>query len=209
MEPGQDAGLLGEQVRAVAGYFPELGERRGDLGLGGLAPRGMPHGNAGDPGDEQPVTVRSGTIASHSARIEHGDDKDKNARAISCIFPEMHGTQRQIVSTGSYRLLVDIGVIVYTAELEAPALRETARRILEAEAVRFGVPLGREEVLRHRARDGSAMHVMAAADELVRHLAAEPDPLGEDSPLMVLARAGALALVSRVEAAGSSAPASA
>ena len=48
-------------------------------------------------------------------------------------------------------------VIVYTAELEAPSLRETA-----------GV-----------------------------------DPLGEDSPLMVLAPAGALALVSRVEAAGS------
>ena len=46
---------------------------------------------------------------------------------------------------------------------------------------------------------------MAAADELVRHLTAtETDPLGEHSPLMVLARAGALALVSRVDAAGSS-----
>jgi hypothetical protein len=41
---------------------------------------------------------------------------------------------------------------------------------------------------------------MAAGDELVRHLAAtEADPLGEDSPLMILARAGALALVSRLE----------
>jgi hypothetical protein len=41
---------------------------------------------------------------------------------------------------------------------------------------------------------------MAAADELVRHLAAtEADPLAEDSPLLVLARAGALALVNRVE----------
>ena len=41
---------------------------------------------------------------------------------------------------------------------------------------------------------------LAEGDELVRHLAAtEADPLGEDSPLMALARAGALALVSRVE----------
>jgi hypothetical protein len=43
------------------------------------------------------------------------------------------------------------------------------------------------------------MHVIAAADELVRHLGAATDPLGQDSPLMVLARAGALALVNRVE----------
>jgi hypothetical protein len=36
---------------------------------------------------------------------------------------------------------MDVGVIVYCAELEAPALRETARRILEAEAARFAVSL--------------------------------------------------------------------
>jgi hypothetical protein len=98
---------------------------------------------------------------------------------------------------------MDIGVIVYCAELEAPALRETARRILEAEAARFGVSLEPAEVLLRRGRGGSAMHVVAA-DELVRHLAAtEPDPLAEDGPLMVLARAGALALVSRAEVAQS------
>jgi hypothetical protein len=51
---------------------------------------------------------------------------------------------------------------------------------------------------------GPTMHVMAAADELVRHLGAETDPLSEDSALMVLARAGALALVSRVEVARTS-----
>jgi hypothetical protein len=61
---------------------------------------------------------------------------------------------------------MDVGVIVYCAELEAPTLRDTARRILEAEAARFGVPLGRSQVLRRRARGGPAMHVMAAADEL-------------------------------------------
>jgi len=46
------------------------------------------------------------------------------------------------------------------------------------------------------------MHIMAAADELVRHLGAVADPLVEDSPLIVLARAGALALVNRVELDG-------
>ena len=94
---------------------------------------------------------------------------------------------------------MDVGVIVYCAELEAPTLRDTARRILEAEATRSGVPPGRTEVLRRRARGGPAMHVLAAADELVRHLGAAADPLGQDSPLIVLARAGALALVNRVE----------
>jgi len=98
---------------------------------------------------------------------------------------------------------MDIGVIVCCAELEAPALRQTARRILEADAARFGVSLEPAEVLLRRGRSGSTMHVMAAGHELVRHLAAtEVDPLAEDSPLMVLARAGALALVNRVEVAG-------
>ena len=40
---------------------------------------------------------------------------------------------------------------------------------------------------------------MAAADELVRHLSAEADPLGEHGSLVVLARAGALALMNRIE----------
>jgi hypothetical protein len=43
---------------------------------------------------------------------------------------------------------------------------------------------------------------MAAADELVRHLGAGADPLAEDAALMVLARAGTLALVSSVELDG-------
>ncbi len=98
---------------------------------------------------------------------------------------------------------MDVGVIVYTAGLEAPGLRETARRILLAEAGKPGVPLGRSEVLRRRARGGSPMHVAAAADELVRHLGAEADPPGEHSSLMVLARTGALALMDRIELNGS------
>jgi hypothetical protein len=97
----------------------------------------------------------------------------------------------------------DVGVIVYCAELEAPALRQAACRILEAEAARLGVALGRAEVLQRRARGRFPGALLAAADELVRHMAAaEADPPGEGSSLMVLARAGALALVTRVETAG-------
>ena len=98
---------------------------------------------------------------------------------------------------------MDVGVIVYTAELKAPGLREKACRILAAEAGKLGVRLGRSEVLQRRAGGGSPMHVRAAADELVRHLGAEADPLGEHSSLMVLARAGALALMNRIELSGS------
>lgn len=95
---------------------------------------------------------------------------------------------------------VDTATILYAAELEAPALRETARRILEAEATRLGVPLDPAEVLVRRAAGGTEMHIMAAARELVEHLVAtEADPLSEDSPVMVLARAGALALMSGLE----------
>jgi hypothetical protein len=140
----------------------------------------------------------------HLARIEHQGDKRKSAGLIARIYSDLHRAQRQNVSTRGYRASMDVGVIVYCSELQAPGLRETARQVLEAQAARFGVSLGRAEVLRRRARGGSTVHVMAAGDELVRHLAAiEADPLGEDSPLMVLARAGALALVSMIEAAGS------
>jgi hypothetical protein len=48
------------------------------------------------------------------------------------------------------------------------------------------------------------MHIMAAADEQVRQLGTAADPLSLHSALMVLARAGALALVNRVELDGRS-----
>jgi hypothetical protein len=62
---------------------------------------------------------------------------------------------------------MDVGVIFYCAELEVPALRQAARRILEAEAARFGVSLAPGDVLLRRARGGSPIHVMAAGEELV------------------------------------------
>jgi hypothetical protein len=46
------------------------------------------------------------------------------------------------------------------------------------------------------------VHVTGAADELVRHLAAQPDALSEEGALVMLAYAGAVAVVIRAELAG-------
>jgi hypothetical protein len=73
----QQAAGLGQQVGPAVRSLPELGHRRGRLGLGQLTPAGMPLGDRGQPGHSKPVMVRSGTIASHLARIEHGDYKGK------------------------------------------------------------------------------------------------------------------------------------
>ena len=42
---------------------------------------------------------------------------------------------------------MDTSVILYAAEIEAPALKETARLVLEAEADRYGAPLDVADVL--------------------------------------------------------------
>ena len=97
---------------------------------------------------------------------------------------------------------MDVGGTVYIVGPEAPALKETARQILEAEAARFGVSLETGDVPRRRDRGDSPMHFIAVANELVRFLSAVAYPLGENSPLMVLARARALALLSMVEPDG-------
>jgi hypothetical protein len=93
---------------------------------------------------------------------------------------------------------VDIETILDAAEAEAPGLRELARRFLEAEARHFGVPLDVPSVLGRRAEGEPELHVTGAADELVRHLAAQPDALGESGTLMMLAYAGSLAMVSTI-----------
>lgn len=94
---------------------------------------------------------------------------------------------------------MDTGVILYAAELKVPALRQTARRILEAEAKRFGVSLDTGDVLLRRAEGGPELHVMAAAEELLMHLIVGDNPLADDSGPLVLARAGAQTLRTRVE----------
>jgi hypothetical protein len=94
---------------------------------------------------------------------------------------------------------MDIELILDLAETEAPGLRKLARRFLEVDAAHLGVPLDLASVLARRAEGVPEVHVTGAAEELVRHLAAQPDALSEDSALMTLARAGAEAMVSRAE----------
>ena len=97
---------------------------------------------------------------------------------------------------------MDIETILDAAEAEAPGLQELARRHLEAEPAYLGVALDMASVMARRAEGVPGVHVAGAADELVRHLAAQPDALGDDNPLMALARAGAEAMVSRTEIEG-------
>ena len=104
VEPEQDARFLRQQVRAIADHLADLGDRRGDLVPGRFPPLRVPHGDAGDPGHHEPVGVGSAVLSSHQARIEHEDDKRKRAFPISCICPGLYRTQRQNVSTRSYRL---------------------------------------------------------------------------------------------------------
>src|SRR2546423_49391 len=89
--------------------------------------------------------------------------------------------------------------VLCAAELEVPALRQTARRILEAEAKRFGVSLDTGDVPPRRAEGGPELHVVAAAEELLMHLMGGDNPLADDSGLLVLARVGAQMLMTRVE----------
>ena len=56
-----------------------------------------------------------------------------------------------------------------------PGLRELARRFLEADAAHLGVPLDLASVIAGRAEGAPEVHVTAAADELVKHLAAQPE----------------------------------
>jgi hypothetical protein len=102
--------------------------------------------------------------------------------------------------TGRYRGPLDIELILDAAEAEAPALMDTAWRILEAEAARLGASLDPADVLARRAEGVPEVHITAAADELLAHLAGtSTDPLADGSAFMTLARIGALAVMARAE----------
>ena len=74
---------------------------------------------------------------------------------------------------------MDIEVILDAAETEAPGLRDLSQLFLDVEAERLGVPLDAASVMARRAEGVPEVHVTAAADELVRHLAAQPDALSD------------------------------
>ncbi len=98
---------------------------------------------------------------------------------------------------------MDEQLIPDTAEAEAPALRALAREILEAEAAHLGVSLDDADIVPRRAEGIPAVHITAAADELLEHLAAiEGTALPDRGIIAVLARAGAQMLMSAVELDG-------
>ena len=74
---------LGQLVGAAIGGRPQLCRPAGLLSFGQAAPAGVAHGDAGDPGHQQPVTVRPEAITSHPTRIEHRHDKSKLALTAS------------------------------------------------------------------------------------------------------------------------------
>jgi len=95
---------------------------------------------------------------------------------------------------------VDEQLILETAEAAAPALRALAREILEAEARRLGVSLDTADVLLRRAEGVPALHLTAAANQLLEQLAAIAGTAPADRGVIaVLARAGAQLLMSGIE----------
>jgi hypothetical protein len=87
---------------------------------------------------------------------------------------------------------------VTIAKQARTALRHDAGRFLKSETARMGVSLEPADVLLRRAEGVPEAYIMAA-DELLRHLASGADPLSNDSGLVVLAHAGALALLGKIE----------
>jgi hypothetical protein len=103
---------------------------------------------------------------------------------------------------------MDEQLILDTAETAAPALRALAREILEAGARHRGVSLDAADVLLCRTEGAPAVHITAAADQLLEHLAAAEGPtLPEQGIVAVLPRAGAQLLMSGIELDGSAAEA--
>jgi hypothetical protein len=87
-----------------------------------------------------------------------------------------------------------------TAAAAAPALRALATEILQAGAAHLGVSPDAAGVLLRRAGGVPAVHVAAAADQLLGHLAAiEGTTVPDQGIAAVLARAGAQLLVSGIE----------
>ena len=98
---------------------------------------------------------------------------------------------------------MDEQLILDTAQAAAPALRALATEILQAEAAHLGVSLDAADVLVRWAEGAPAVHVAAAADQLLEHLAAiEETTLPDQGIRAVLAHAGAQLLVSGIELDG-------
>lgn len=98
---------------------------------------------------------------------------------------------------------MDEQLILDTAAASAPALRALAIEILQAEAAHLGVSLDAADVLLRWAEGVPALHVAAAADQLLGYLAAiEGTTVPDQGIVAVLARAGAQLSVSGIELVG-------
>jgi hypothetical protein len=110
---------------------------------------------------------------------------------------------RRNVGTRSYPARMDEQLSLDTAGAAAPALRAVATEIVQAEAAHLGVSLDAADVLLRRAEGAPAVHLTAAADQLLEHLAAiKGTTLPGQGIVAVLARAGARLLVSGIELDG-------
>ena len=98
---------------------------------------------------------------------------------------------------------MDEQLILDSVGAAAPALRALAAEILQAEAAHLGVSLDAADVLLRRAGGAPAVHITAAAGQLLEHLAAiEGTTLPHQGILAVLARTGAQLLVTGIELDG-------
>ena len=77
---------------------------------------------------------------------------------------------------------VDIEVILDAAEAGLPGCASRPA-VPRADAAHLGVPLDPASVLARRAGGDPDLHVAGAADELVKHLAAQPDAVSNGAPL--------------------------
>ena len=96
---------------------------------------------------------------------------------------------------------MDIELLLDSAEIVTPALRDTARQILTATARQMDVSLEPADVLTRQAEGWPEVHITAAADELLTHLLGTGEDVlaDEEGAFMTLARIGAQALMTRVE----------
>ena len=93
---------------------------------------------------------------------------------------------------------MDIELILDSAEIMAPGLKDTARRILEATAAQMDVSLEVTDVLARQTAGWPKLRITAASDEVLTRLDTG-DVLADEGTLMTLARIGAQAIMTRAE----------
>jgi hypothetical protein len=95
---------------------------------------------------------------------------------------------------------VDIELILDSAEIMAPELRDITLRILTAIGQDMDLSLELADVLARQANGWPEVHITAVADELLTYLlGTRENVLGDKSTLMTLAYIGAEAIMTRAQ----------